>query len=107
MSEVMDYNVEQSLPASVEAERSVLGGILLDANAYEEPAACGLTASDFALDSHRRIYSRMFDLAESSRPIDTITLVEELTCHKELETIGDAGYVSSLLDGVPDRPSIK
>jgi len=107
MNAVMDYNVEQSLPASVEAERSVLGGILLDANAYEEAAARGLTASDFALDSHRRIYSRMVELAESSRPIDTITLVEELERHKELGTVGDVGYVSGLIDGVPDRPSIK
>jgi replicative DNA helicase len=107
MSAVMDHNVEKCLPASVEAERSVLGGILLDANAYEEAAARGLTASDFALDSHRRIYSRMIELAESSRPIDTITLVEELERHKELVPVGDVGYVSSLLDGLPDRPSIK
>ena len=93
--------------ASVEAERSVLGGILLDPKAYEEAAALGLNASDFSLDSHRRIYSRMVELAESSRPIDTITLVEELERHKELEAVGDVGYVSGLMDGVPDRPSIK
>jgi replicative DNA helicase len=103
----VDYAAERSLPASVEAERSVLGGILLDNKAYDEAAALGLTASEFKLDSHRRIYSRMSDLAESSRPIDTITLPEELDRHKELETIGGAGYISGLLDGVPDRPSIK
>src|SRR6266550_1963639 len=100
-------SLDRGLPASVDAERSVLGGILLSANAYEEAAATGLTASDFSLDSNRRIYSRMVELAESSRPIDTITLAEELERHKELETVGDFGYVSSLLDGVPDRPSIK
>ena len=49
----------------------------------------------------------MVDLAESSRPIDLITLVEELDRHKELEAIGDVGYISGLLDGVPDRPSIE
>src|SRR6266851_5351408 len=107
MSAVTDYNVEQSLRASVEAERSVMGGILLDAGAYEEASACGLTASDMSLDSHKRIYSRMVDLAESSRPIDTITLIEELKQHKELTAIGDVGYISGLVDGVPDRPSIK
>jgi replicative DNA helicase len=107
MNAVMDYSLERSLPASVEAERSVLGGIMLNANAYEEAAARGLTASDFALDSHRRIYLRMVGLAETSRPIDTITLVEELERHKELETVGGVGYVSGLIDGVPDRPSIK
>ncbi len=99
--------MDRGLPANVDAERSVLGGILLSANAYEEAAASGLTASDFSLDSNRRIYSRMVELAESSRPIDTITLAAELDRHKELGTVGDVGYVSGLLDGVPDRPSIK
>ena len=47
------------------------------------------------------------DLAESSRPIDMITLVEEFDRHKELEAIGDVGYISGLVDGVPDRPSIE
>jgi replicative DNA helicase len=49
----------------------------------------------------------MMDLAESSRPIDMITLVEELERRKELEAIGDVGYISGLVDGVPDRPSIE
>lgn len=107
MTAVMDYKSKRSIPSSVEAERSVLGGIVLDANAYEEAAARGLTESDFALDSNRRIYRRMIELAESSRPIDTITLVEELERHKELEAVGGVGYVSGLMDGVPDRPSIR
>lgn len=107
MSTATTYNRDRGLPASVDAEKSVLGGILLNAAAYEEAAASGLTASDFSLDSHRRIYSRMVELAETSRPIDTITLAEELDRHKELEKVGDIGYVSGLLDGVPDRPSVK
>jgi replicative DNA helicase len=107
MSAAKDYSIS-SLPASVETERSVLGAVLLDPKAaYDEAAAEGLTASDFSLDSHRRIYSRMIELAESSRPIDTITLIEELERHRELGAVGDVGYVSSLVAGVPDRPSIK
>ncbi|HXY15652.1 MAG TPA: replicative DNA helicase [Terriglobales bacterium] len=101
-----DYSVAHTLPANVEAERSILGAILLDNLAYNQ-AAEHLKPEDFSLDSHRRIYSRMIDLAESSRPIDMITLVEELGQRKELEAIGDVGYVSGLLDGVPDRPSIE
>ena len=100
-----DYSIS-SLPANVEAERSILGAILLDNFAYNQ-AAEHLKPDDFSLDSHRRIYGRMVDLAESSRPIDIITLVEELERNKELQSIGDVGYVSSLLDGVPDRPSIE
>src|ERR1700724_2459610 len=100
-----DYSIS-SLPANVEAERSILGAILLDNFSYNQ-AAEHLRADDFSLDSHRRIYSRMIDLAESSRPIDMITLIEELDRHKDLQSVGDVGYVSSLLDGVPDRPSIE
>jgi replicative DNA helicase len=100
-----DYSVS-TLPANVEAERSILGAILLDNFSYNQ-AAEHLRPEDFSLDSHRRIYSRMIDLAESSRPIDIITLIEELERNKELQAIGDTAYVSSLLDGVPDRPSIE
>jgi len=101
-----DYSLAHSLPANVQAERSILGAILLDNLAYPQ-AAEHLKAEDFSLDSHRRIYMRMVDLAESSRPIDMITLVEELDRSKELEAIGDVAYISGLIDGVPDRPSIE
>jgi len=101
-----DYSLAHSLPANVEAERSILGAILLDNFAYNQ-AAESLKPDNFSLDSHRRIYSRMVDLAESARAIDLITLCEELDRHKELEAIGDVAYISSLLDGVPDRPSIE
>jgi replicative DNA helicase len=100
-----EYSIS-TLPANVEAERSILGAILLDNFAYNQ-AAEHLRIEDFSLDSHRRIYSRMVDLAESSRPIDMITLIDELERHKELQAIGDVGYVSSLTGGVPDRPSIE
>jgi replicative DNA helicase len=95
-----------SLPANVEAERAILGAILLDNLSFNE-AAEHLQAEDFSLDSHRRIYGRMIELMDSSRPIDLITLVEELDRHKELQAIGDVGYISGLIDGVPDRPSIE
>ncbi len=100
-------DIEHSLPASIEAERSVLGAIMLDPKHYEQASAESLTAAEFFLDSHRRIYSRMVDLAESSRPVDQITLIEELERHRELGTVGDVGYISDLTTGVPDRPSIK
>jgi replicative DNA helicase len=101
-----DYISAQSLPANIEAERSILGSILLDNLAYNQ-AAEHLKPEDFLLDSHRRIYSRMMDLAESSRAIDHLTLAEELQRHAEFEPIGGYAYISGLLDGVPDRPSIE
>src|SRR5258708_30816719 len=99
-----DYSIS-SLPANVEAERSILGAILLDNFSYNQ-AAEHLRADDFSLDSHRRIYSRMIDLAESSRPIDMITLIEELDRHKDLQSVGDVGYISSLVHGLPERPTL-
>jgi replicative DNA helicase len=101
-----DYISTQALPANIEAERSILGAILLDNLAYNQ-AAEHLKPEDFLLDSHRRIYSRMIDLSEASHSIDLITLCEELSRKSELDTIGGAAYVSGLLDGVPDRPSIE
>ena len=93
------------LPESHRAECAILGAVLLDNQRFND-AAEHLKPEDFSIDAHRRIYTRMMDLAESSRPIDIITLVEELDRRKELQAIGDVGYISSLLDGVPDRPSI-
>jgi len=101
-----DYSLERGLPVSIEAERSILGGILLDNSLYDQ-AAEHLTADDFSLDGHRRIYSRMRELQETGRPVDMITLVEELDRHKEVESVGGVAYLSSLIDGVPERPSIE
>ncbi|MFI5069882.1 MAG: replicative DNA helicase [Terriglobales bacterium] len=101
-----EYSLAHTLPANVEAERSILGAILLDNFSYNE-AAEHLRPEDFSLDSHRRIYTRIMELMESSRPADFITLIEELRRSKELESIGDVGYISGLMDGVPDRPSIE
>jgi replicative DNA helicase len=101
-----DYSITHSLPANVDAERSILGAILLDNFAYNE-AAEFLKPDDFSLESHRRIYSRMMDLRESSRPVDLITLSEELDRNKELDSVGDVAYLSGLVDGVPERPSIE
>ncbi len=101
-----DYNAIGSLPANLDAERSILGAILLDNFAYNQ-AAEHLRPDDFALDAHRRLYARMVDLAESSRPIDIVTLRDELERHRELDAVGSISYISSLLDGIPDRPSIE
>ena len=96
---------DTSLPVCIDAERAVLGGILLDNEAFIE--AADLEPGDFSLDSHRRIYACMVQLAESSRAIDIVTLIEELNVGKELKAVGDTAYISSLIDGVPDRPSIE
>ena len=96
----VDVTLERKLPHNPDAERSVLGAILLDNQAFH-PAIEVLGAEDFFLDSHRRIFTRMIELSESSRPIDLITLHEELERAGELEAAGGSAYLGSLVDGVP------
>jgi len=97
---------ERGLPASIDAERSILGAILLENGAYNE-AAERLRPEDFALDSHRRIYSRMAELMDSNRAVDIVTLAEELAKRKEVESIGGVAYLASLTEGLPRRLSIE
>src|SRR5215469_18835766 len=101
-----DYTLDRGLPASVDAERAVLGAILLDNDSYPQ-AAEFLQAEDFSLDSHRRIYLRMMELAESGRPIDFVTLTEQLGQHDEIESVGGVSYVTSLTDGLPRVKNIQ
>jgi replicative DNA helicase len=101
-----DLQLERGMPASLDAERSILGAILLDNLAYNE-AAESLKSDDFSLDSHRRIFARMIELMETGRPIDIITLTEELSKKREVESVGGVAYLSSLTEGLPRRPSIE
>lgn len=100
-----DYSLERGLPAAIEAERSILGAILLDNLIFDQAAQ--LKPDDFSLDGHRRIFSRMRDLQDTGRPVDMITLAEELDRRKEVEAVGGIAYLSSLIDGVPERPSVE
>src|SRR5512142_67703 len=102
----LDHSLDRGLPASPDAERSILGGILLD-NFLQNEAAAALQPDHFYLDSHRRIYQRMLDLNEFGKPIDIISLADELGRHKELESVGGVAYLTSLTDGVPRRQSIE
>jgi replicative DNA helicase len=101
-----DVSLDRGLPASIEAERSILGAILLDNHSYNE-AAEKLSSEDFFLDSHRRIYSRMAELIDAQRAVDIVTLAEELARRKEVEAVGGVAYLASLTEGLPRRPSIE
>lgn len=106
MASFADLSLERGLPASVDAERSILGAVLLDNHCFNE-AAERLRAEDFSLDSHRRIFSRMADLIEAGRAVDIVTLAEELARRKEVEAIGGVAYLASLTEGLPRRVSIE
>jgi replicative DNA helicase len=97
---------ESGLPANIDAEKVILGAVLLD-NAAHAEAAEKIQADDFSLDSHNRIFLRMTDLINSQRPVDIVTLAEELAKNKEVESVGGVAYLASLTEGLPRRPVIE
>jgi len=97
---------DAGLPASVEAEKTILGAILLD-NAAHAEAAEKLESDDFSLDSHRRIFLRMTELMDAQRAVDIVTLAAELDRYKERDAIGGVAYLASLTEGLPRRPVIE
>ena len=97
---------DAGLPANVDAEKTILGAILLD-NAAHAEAAEKLTADDFSLDSHQRIYMRMSELLSEQRSVDIVTLSNELARYKEIEAVGGVAYLASLAEGLPRRPVIE
>src|SRR5690348_10614720 len=104
----MNDLLEDGLPQSVDAERAILGSILL-----ESTPTCILQASellrrdDFFLDSHRRLFDKMVSLANHSMPITLITLAEELKREGEFERVGGARYITSLIDSAVGSDNIE
>jgi len=99
------HTTEKGLPTNVDAERFVLGSILLDDSFYIQ-AAGSLEAEDFSLEKHRRIFKRMGDLHERSEKIDRITVANELMKANELEACDGLSYLVSLDDGLPQLPNV-
>jgi replicative DNA helicase len=97
---------ERTLPHNLEAERSVLGAILLHNDAFNAAAEV-IDASDFFRDAHRRIFDKMVRLAERGDAIDLVTLKEELGRASELEEVGGPAYISALVDGVPRSTNVE
>ena len=97
---------DQVLPHNPEAERTVLGAILVDNSAFNSAAEI-LTREDFYREAHRRIFEAMADLAEKSQPIDLVTLKDELARGSALEAVGGAAYLASLASGVPRVTSVE
>lgn len=101
-----DAALGRSLPGNLDAERSLLGAILLD-NSLCNQAVELLKRDDFHAPSHRKIYDCMVDLSALGHPIDLITLSEELERAAELEAIGGSSYLASLIDGVPRTSNLE
>ncbi len=97
---------QRTLPHNLEAERSVLGAILVHNDAFNL-AVQVIVPDDFYRDGHRRIFERMIDLNERNQAIDFVTLKEELSRAGELDDVGGPSYVAGLADGVPRATNVE
>jgi len=95
-----DLALEKGLPSNLDAERFVLGSILLDDSLFPEVAGL-LGPDDFALEKHRRIFRAMGELKQAAGPIDRVTLADLLHRKGQLESVDGLGYLVSLDDGLP------
>jgi replicative DNA helicase len=102
----LEVSLDDPLPHNVEAERAVLGAVIMNNNAFYRIIGTVDTPSFFK-DSHRKIFAAMRRLAENSRPIDLITLRDELERAADLKDAGGSSYVSSLVDVVPDIANVE
>jgi replicative DNA helicase len=93
-------------PQNIEAEQAVLGAILID-NASLNKALEIINPDDFYRESHRRIFSAILDLNERNEVVDLITLTDHLRRKGDLESVGGAGYLSTLVNGVPTAANIR
>ncbi len=102
MATSSDIEFERGLPASLDAERTILGAVLLDNNAYSEASSL-IRADDFALTAHQRVFARMGELIDAGHVVDIVTLSEELAKRKEIESVGGVAWLASLTEGLPRR----
>ncbi|MGE5570599.1 MAG: replicative DNA helicase [Rhodospirillales bacterium] len=100
-----DLALDKGLPVNLDAERLVLGSIMIDDSLFVQVAGV-LQADDFALEKHKRIFSRMVELHERNEKIDRITVANELLKHNQLESCDGLSYLVSLDDGLPRTSNI-
>ena len=102
----LDVALDRPMPQSPDAERAVLGSILLNNHAFYRVIGT-VETEDFFKDSHRAIFAMMRSMAEQSRVIEPLTLKEELAKHAQLDQVGGVAYIASLTDAVPDVANVE
>lgn len=96
---------QRQMPANLDAEKTILGAVLLNNGIFYQAAA--LLPQTFSLQAHQSIFVAMADLHAASQPIDILTLSEELGKRRSIDEVGGMEYLSSLIDGVPERASVE
>ncbi|MBE8167807.1 MAG: replicative DNA helicase [Shewanella sp.] len=92
-------------PHSLEAEQSVLGGLMLDAEAWDKVVEA-VVRDDFYSRSHRMIFEAMGRLVESGQPLDLVTVTEQLELENQLESAGGFAYISEITKNTPSAGNI-
>lgn len=92
-------------PQNLEAEQSILGGVLLNNQSLNQVLEI-LVVDDFYSEAHRKIFTAVLDLSEKNEPIDLITLSDALKDRKRLDQVGGIAYLSSLVENVPSAANI-
>ena len=98
--------MEDSRPASIHAERTILGAMMVEPLAIVD-ATMLLKTDDFSLDSHRKLYECILHLSEVGYAVDDITVGEELSKRKYLDSVGGQAWVAGLSENLPRRLSIE
>ncbi|MDH0143156.1 replicative DNA helicase [Aquipseudomonas alcaligenes] len=93
-------------PHSIEAEQAVLGGLMLDNNAWER-VSDAVSDGDFYRHDHRLIFRAIYTLAERNSPFDVVTLSEQLDKEGHLSQVGGLGYLGELAKNTPSVANIK
>ena len=93
-------------PHSLEAEQSVLGGLLLSADGWDSVAE-EVASGDFYRPSHRAIFREIAQLADAAEPIDVITVADKLEARGELEGAGGLPYLAELAQNTPSASNIR
>lgn len=100
-----DHQSLKVQPHSIEAERSVLGGLMLDSDAWDRVSAL-ITGDDFYRSEHRPIFRAMEGLVGQNKPLDIVTLAESLELQGELDTVGGLTYLTELASSTPTASNV-
>ena len=97
---------ERSLPHNLEAEKAVLGAVLIDNEQFNRAAEL-IDSPDFYRHAHQQIFDKMVSLSDRDEVIDLVTLKEELNRAGNLNEVGGPAYIASLVDGVPKSTNVE
>ena len=97
---------ERSLPHNLEAEKAVLGAVLIDNEQFNRAAEL-IDSPDFYRHAHQQIFDKMVSLSDRDEVIDLVTLKEELNRAGNLNEVGGPAYIAALVDGVPKSTNVE